>query len=276
MNVRDVDQQFWSNDRAPHLTIRSTTDCRLGYKAHSHPQLSIGIIESGATCLSIEGRDIRLNKGDLILIPPNVVHACNPIAGQSRSYYMLYIEDSWCREVIPRVNQSTVGRSNIKPVCINASQLTNEFSGLIKCLIQGKTNENLTEINELLLTILKRKYDTSTINNPIDRLAVEIKIKLIDNIAKPVKIEDIAKEFSCTSESIIRRFKAYFGSTPKSFLNNYRIERAKKLLDHNMAIVDVAIEVGYSDQSQFHRHFVNYTASTPRQYQQAKSILDNK
>uniref|UniRef100_UPI0034578CB3 helix-turn-helix domain-containing protein n=1 Tax=uncultured Vibrio sp. TaxID=114054 RepID=UPI0034578CB3 len=49
----------------------------------------------------------------------------------------------------------------------------------------------------------------------------------------------------------------------KSFLSNYRVEKAKVLLKGGMEITDVANELGFFDQSQLHRTFVSYTASTP-------------
>ncbi|EMS4801339.1 AraC family transcriptional regulator, partial [Klebsiella pneumoniae] len=33
---------------------------------------------------------------------------------------------------------------------------------------------------------------------------------------------------------------------------------------------------GFADQSHFHKTFVSYTAATPRQYAQSRSISDNK
>lgn len=47
--VCDINQHFWSNPNIPHLVIRSTCNGTIGYKAHSHSELSVGIIDSGST-----------------------------------------------------------------------------------------------------------------------------------------------------------------------------------------------------------------------------------
>ncbi|MFO4735043.1 AraC family ligand binding domain-containing protein [Vibrio cholerae] len=98
--VRDINQRFWSSKTIPHLTIRTTHNSVQGYKAHSHSDLSIGIIESGVTRLSMPEGQIVLNKGDIILIEPNIVHACNPVDGMTRSYHMLYVDNTWCCNVL--------------------------------------------------------------------------------------------------------------------------------------------------------------------------------
>ena len=41
-------------------------------------------------------------------------------------------------------------------------------------------------------------------------------------------------------------------------------------------IADVGYQAGFADQSHFHKTFVSYTAATPRQYAQSRSISDNK
>ncbi|WP_245868824.1 helix-turn-helix transcriptional regulator, partial [Vibrio fujianensis] len=107
-------------------------------------------------------------------------------------------------------------------------------------------------------------------------LVFKLRNRLLQDITCPPSLEAVSKELGRSKETLIRIFKRHLGITPKSFLNNSRVAKAKILLKRGMSIVDVAAEVGFSDQSQFHRTFVNYTASTPRQYQQITSIFDNK
>ena len=92
----------------------------------------------------------------------------------------------------------------------------------------------------------------------------------------PPSLETLANELQYRQETIVRLFKQVTGLAPKEFINNARIQKAKIMLKAGMAIADVATEVGFVDQSHFHKAFVNYTASTPRQYQQAKSLSKNK
>ncbi|WP_333909671.1 helix-turn-helix domain-containing protein [Vibrio sp. SCSIO 43137] len=109
----------------------------------------------------------------------------------------------------------------------------------------------------------------------VDELANKVRHRLLEDIVHPPSLETLSQQLGRPKETLIRNFKNQFGIPPKSFLNNNRIEKAKYLLRYGMNIVDVATEVGFSDQSQFHRNFVSYTASTPRQYQQLTSFFDN-
>ena len=74
-------------------------------------------------------------------------------------------------------------------------------------------------------------------------------------------------ERGMSREGFIRAVKRQTGLSPLALRHNQRIELAKKLIAEGTAIIDVALLVGYQDQSQFHKHFVHFTAATPKQYQ---------
>jgi AraC-like DNA-binding protein len=102
-------------------------------------------------------------------------------------------------------------------------------------------------------------------------LAERIKQALLDSIDSPATLDELARAFSCRKETLIRVFRRAFHITPHAFVNNARIERAKRRLKMGEKIAHVAADLGFSDQAQLHRTFVNYTASTPGQYRRARS-----
>jgi AraC family transcriptional regulator len=58
--------------------------------------------------------------------------------------------------------------------------------------------------------------------------------------------------------------------TPSKYIRRVRIERAKALLsDSGLPIVDVAVQVGFADQSHFTAAFREATSMTPRTYRNA-------
>src|SRR5689334_22916535 len=94
----DMTQHFWRDATLPFFELRSTYTSVQAYKPHFHSQLSFGAVISGETRANCMGREHLLRQGDLILIPPHVVHSCNLIAGRPRSYHMLYLDEAWYHE----------------------------------------------------------------------------------------------------------------------------------------------------------------------------------
>lgn len=62
-------------------------------------------------------------------------------------------------------------------------------------------------------------------------------------------------------------FKQLTGSSFKEYLNMVRIEESKRLLSNTeYSIINIAIAVGFEDQSYFSKVFKKYTGLTPKQY----------
>ena len=282
--AKNINQSFWRHKMMPHLTVRSTYNSTQGYKAHSHSELSIGLITAGQTLLTLPDNQLCLSAGDIILIDPKVVHSCNPINKLPRSYHMLYLDNHWCCQILSRLYGHQIDRLTCEQYPLIKSAAHRVLISLLDQLscISNSTNNNVTnnvalteKIELVLLDIISQYVSPLTNTSDKDSLAYAMKRLLLRDITDSPSLETIAAQLNRPVESLIRQFKARFGITPKAFLTNHRIEQAKLLLKRGMNIVDVAGEVGFSDQSQLHRAFVHYTASTPRQYQQLASIFDN-
>jgi transcriptional regulator GlxA family with amidase domain len=75
------------------------------------------------------------------------------------------------------------------------------------------------------------------------------------------------KHSNTAERSLKRRFKAATGVTLIDYLQNLRIEEAKRLLETSeQAANEISFEVGYEDASFFRRLFKRCTGLTPVQY----------
>ena len=273
--VRNIEQYFFRHLGLPQMELRTTGHSTQGYKAHSHTEFSVGFLTAGTTCLTYNGQDRVVQKGDLVIIEPDRVHACNPIDGGSRAYHMLYIDARWCREKLSLLYGKTVTHFCCDQVVIQSSEVSSLFMMLVDTLHGGKAQDAAQLLDQLVLTLLLPHCSPMLVPSRQHELSVRVKQRLMTDLSQSPSLGDLAEEFGCARETLIRTFKESYGITPKSFVSNARVEKAKLLLRSGSSIVDVASDMGFADQSQFHRAFVNYTASTPRQYQQSGSISDN-
>ena len=72
----------------------------------------------------------------------------------------------------------------------------------------------------------------------------------------------------------IRSFKKQIGLTPHQFKMQNRIRKAQRLLRENKAITEVALIMGFCDQSHFNKWFKRIVGITPSQYIKAQHTLD--
>lgn len=84
---------------------------------------------------------------------------------------------------------------------------------------------------------------------------------------KPLSVEDYAELSGRSASTFLRDFKRQFQSTPRRWLTDRRIEKARELLkDGRMSVTDAAYEIGYENISHFIREFKKRYDVSPKQY----------
>ncbi len=72
---------FWHDPALPFIEARAVQDGRyVCYDKHSHPHFSIGAITGGHSHYLNQRSLQEVGPGSLVLMNPEEVHACNPIA----------------------------------------------------------------------------------------------------------------------------------------------------------------------------------------------------
>lgn len=90
---------------------------------------------------------------------------------------------------------------------------------------------------------------------------------LADHFREAGAIERAVAEAGIPERTLKRRFRAATGSTLIDYLQNLRIEHAKRLLEEGaMAVDEISAAAGYEDASFFRRLFRRRTGLLPSQY----------
>jgi AraC-like DNA-binding protein len=90
--------------------------------------------------------------------------------------------------------------------------------------------------------------------------------------AEPISRSDVAAHVGLSERHLTRCFHQEVGLTPITYLNRYRVKRAKALLDAGeKGITEIAVEVGFSSSSYFTRVFRDEVGVSPRDYLRNRS-----
>ncbi len=88
-----------------------------------------------------------------------------------------------------------------------------------------------------------------------------------DNLETTLSLKAIAQELGMSTYHFAHLFTRVFGVPPHQYVIKTRIERAKVLiLQKSHSFGDVALMVGFADQSHFSRHFKRLVGMTPRAF----------
>jgi len=103
-----------------------------------------------------------------------------------------------------------------------------------------------------------------------ERRALEF---LSGRFAEDVSVTDVARECALSRGHFIRAFRLTTGLTPHKWLQQYRVQQAKRLLRGSpAAIAEVALLCGFADQSHLTRIFTRLVGISPAAWRKAQAV----
>src|SRR5215813_10390651 len=98
--------------------------------------------------------------------------------------------------------------------------------------------------------------------------AVSAALKIFGNGQAGPRVRDAAKYLGLSQRRFIEVFKAEVGMTPKLFSRIQRFQRTRTFIQHNPTIncADLAVDLGYFDQSHLIREFLEFSGLSPSDY----------
>jgi AraC-like DNA-binding protein len=113
---------------------------------------------------------------------------------------------------------------------------------------------------EFLRTRLPATDDTVTlVNQIVDRIAAAPSM---------TRIDELAQQFHLSQRSLERLFQQYVGISPKWVIKQYRLHEAAEQVaeEQGQNWPQLAVELGYFDQSHFIKEFKTAVGRTPSEY----------
>ncbi|MNJ32109.1 Virulence regulon transcriptional activator VirF [compost metagenome] len=257
---------FWHDPALPFIEARAVQDGRhVCYDKHSHPHFSIGAITGGHSHYLNQRSLQEVGPGSLVLMNPEEVHACNPIADQPWSYLMFYLDTDWLRS---QQEEAGLG-SEFRPFDMTASRDPLLYQGLQHLhhqLVQAPdplAREVACHLfsRQLLARLTPARWD----DRPPQHLQRAAEL-MQDDSASPLSLSQLSTVAGLTPSHFVRAFSQHYGMTPHAYLLDRRIRHARTLLKQGQPLAEVALASGFADQAHFQRQFKRRVAATPGQY----------
>ncbi|MDC5322639.1 AraC family transcriptional regulator [Acinetobacter baumannii] len=275
MNAIPQTFEFWQDRRMPYVETRRSCFGRTCYKSHSHPTFSIGAIDEGNSVFqSSFGTAQKITAGTLVIVPAHVEHSCNPMPNQAWSYQMLHLDLAWLNQLYSEFQEQGLDLHipQHKPLIIKDESLYEAFTEMNETLFDAQKLifEKEQSLLHCLIHLLLPHFILEEIQKP--QYLYKDFLKLIDVISSSegfISLEELAQRVGLSRYAIIRLFKTNVGLTPHAFQINLKINQAREQLKQGVPLAELAINLGFSDQSHFHKAFKAHTGVTPRQFQLA-------
>jgi AraC-like DNA-binding protein len=180
------------------------------------------------------------------VIPAYAPHSCNPVAGQPRSYHMLYIDTD-----LPLALQ-----------VIRSPTFFKHFLDIVETMSPASVDR--------LLSALPHRADNA---DALRSTSQQIQQAFLADLAAPPSLDELAQRFSLRKETLIRTFRQDTGLTPGSFSISPAWNTPKRGCAPGM-ILPTWLPEGLPIRAISIRPS-SAIAATPRQYATGRSISDN-
>jgi|SRR5579862_5463524 len=91
------------------------------------------------------------------------------------------------------------------------------------------------------------------------------------HIAGPVPVADLGALVQLSEAHFSRCFRRSFGESPHGFVIRRRLElAARRMLETNGSLSDIALQCGFADQAHLCKHFRQSTGETPAAWRRAR------
>ncbi|PRY64010.1 AraC-like DNA-binding protein [Vreelandella songnenensis] len=263
---------FWRDPRMPHVELRVIHDAReICYAPHSHEHWSLGAVTAGRSTFQYGEATYSIRAGDLVLMNPHWVHACNPVSGEAWAYLMLYVDTPWLTELRFKAGLlSSPDWLDFTTAVVSEPRLYANYQHMAACLLsqQSTAEKQATLVNYLLevMHALEPASDSETRRIPEGLQAVADYLNT--HAGCDISLEQLCRFSGYSTGHLIRAFKQHYGLTPHAYLINRRVQLGQHELKQGKTIAAAALDAGFNDQPHFQRTFKRLVAATPNQYRQ--------
>jgi len=238
--------------------------------SHYHSYFEFQYMQKGERNIILKNDIYKLREGDFVLYAPYTMHNAYETKKAYSSRIILYFR--------PQVIVSEKARKLLESssgVYQPAAECGSIISRILGEIISEKANKGTLHsdyvaalLNCMLLMILRQ---VPVCSRPERQLQISMVMKYLEqHYQDDDSLADLADRFSVSTYYLCRKFKCYTNTTIKQYINTLRIMNAKiKLLNTDKKITEIAIESGYSDNTQFYRVFKAHTGVSPSEYRKS-------
>lgn len=255
---------------------------------HYHPEIELVFVNGGSGKRQIGSHISYYSDGDLVLIGSNLPHCgfTNEQTGNKN-------------ETVIQMRPDFLGNDFLKiPELKNIQYLLNKAKGgiafgpetkkAIARTIEAMGNQSPLDRLLSMISILNTLETNNeyTILNA-DGFSLELQVQdndrinivfnyVKDHFQEPIQLDVVSSLVNMTTPSFCRYFKKITNKTFTTFVNEYRLVHASKLLAENtMSITEICFESGFNNFSHFNKSFKGFTGKSASHYRsELKSYMD--
>ena len=253
----------------------------MGQFSHYHPEIEINMVFSGTVTMQIGSVNSVSSSGDIFIIPANTVHGQRAFSDDATMRRIMFDvaaitltpEHFFQQEFVTPLREE---RLVLPPILQPDHPAYDAVSAQIQIIGKHRIYEQnyklgrfsaLMNICMALMPYCQIISGEKPVPDPGNE-AVKLCMRYIHNhYFKKITLELLGEKCHLHPNYLCAVFKTYTRQTVFEYLNHYRVEIAKELLEkEELPVSKIAELTGFHSESLFYQKFKEYTGTTPKAY----------
>lgn len=278
-----VDQTLWTRVDGIQGSSLDLLTARIGrrhYAPHIHDEYAIGVTVAGLETMRYRGEKIYSGAGSVVVVEPGEAHTGGPALPEGFAYRCLYPDAELLSAAMPASGGGGPARPHFREAIIDDPALGEALRLAHRALRLGEDPlEGESRLLSVLGTLVLRHAGQAPKTVPGGRrgdaglIARAVTARLSDELVTPPTLAEVATDLELSRYQLLRAFRDTVGMPPYAWLAQYRVMRARTLLEAGHRPAEVAALVGFADQAHLTRWFRRVVGVTPGVYR--NSVQDS-
>lgn len=263
-------------------TYRDSTAGSVSIQLHSHRFYELIYCRSASNVdYQVEDDLFRLQKGDIVFLPPRTLHRPILPARMEKPYVrdIIWINEDFLMGLhslfLPEAPFPATPVGLIRLDSITGSNISDLFRRGVLESEAGDPGWQTAVVSSTLaiLTQLRRALFSRKPEKPEKAELLEQILSYVElHLADKLNLSDVAKHFFISESTITQTFRKKMGMSFYRCVTQKRLAAAKALIEQGLPLETVAEKVGFNDYSAFFRAFKQECGISPRAYKKQGSI----
>jgi len=252
------------------LEIVNASYHQRNFAKHSHEGYAINVIEQGTQKFLRSGQSHMAPKHSIIFVNADDVHTGQAATNAGWSYQGMYPLEQQFSKLALDLGYGKDFAPYFPEAVVEDHQMANELRILFN-LLSNSTNTLLREtmlygvLTRLMVKHSRARLKLKKPSSCNDRLAL-VQQFIHDNLEQNISLESLSILSGITPFYLVRQFQQAYGLPPHAYQIQQRLHKGRMLLRKGFTVAHIAVELGFHDQSHFHRYFKKALGIAPASY----------
>lgn len=261
---------FWADPSCEGLEAAAARFKRHAFRPHTHDGLMIGLIDSGTKSFMRQRSQFVAEPGSISVVNAGDLHTGQRAHGDELRYRALYIPVSILADAAGSANAGDP--PGFRSGVIHDPRLFFALCRMHASIIDGSSRLKREQLLLEAVHALAGTYgsawkprEKSIADAPISVRAAYAMIEA--GFQQDISVSGVAAAVDLSPYHLMRLFRRHVGIPMHALQTQLRVALGKRLLQGGMAASEVALEVGFADQSHFSKRFKELVGASPVSYQ---------